>query len=228
ESLDKKNFRIAGELEAGDETIQLEKGEAARIYTGAAVPEKAGAVVMQEKTTVSNSLLELDELAAAGNFIRYKGSQVKKGELALCEGAMLTPAAIGFLASMGIAEVLIHPKPVVSVIVTGNELLPPASVLSPGKIYESNSFTLRALLQQINIPVYKTLHVKDDPAVLRDVFMNYCNESDVIIFTGGISVGEYDFVKAVLEQSGVQTIFHNVAQKPGKPLYFGMLDNKPV
>jgi molybdopterin molybdotransferase len=146
-------LQIVGEVAAGsNETIPFSPEKAVRIFTGAAVPQGADTVVMQEKATAQNGdLLISDEQLKAGGNVRLKGSEIKAGALALAEGVLLSPAAIGFLAGIGTTHVKVYPKPVVSIIVTGKELQQPGNPLEHGQVYESNSYSLTTALQQQHI-----------------------------------------------------------------------------
>ena len=150
---------IEGVMAAGsNETMTLTSGNAVRIFTGAPVPDGADTVVMQEKTKVEGDSLYIEDgNMQQGLNVRLKGSEIKSGDLAVAKDSLLMPAAIGFLAGIGVTEVLVYPYPVVSIIVTGNELQIPGTPLQPGQIYESNSFLLRAALRQLHITEVKVL-----------------------------------------------------------------------
>jgi molybdopterin molybdotransferase len=223
-------LKIAGEIPAGsNENISYSPEKAVRIFTGAAVPEGTDTVVMQEKVVLENGQLIIqDENLKQGGNVRLKGSEIKTGELALAAGSMLSPAAIGFLAGIGITKVQVYPKPMVSIIVTGKELQQPGQPLQHGQVYESNSVTLSAALQQLHISHVKMFWADDDLAILKQVLQDALNESDVVLLTGGISVGDYDFVLEAAYQSGVTKLFHRIKQRPGKPLYFGKKGNQLI
>lgn len=218
-----KELIIAGEMAAGDnKTVELGQGEAVRIFTGAAVPPGANTVVMQEKTKAENGKLIIeDENLQPGLNVRPKGSEIKSGESALPKDSRLSPAAAGFLAGIGTTEVTVYPRPSVSVIVTGNELQRPGNPLAYGQVYESNSFALTAALQPLHIYNGNVQRVHDGPNVLTDVLQQALQSSDVVLLTGGMSVGDYDFVLQAATRCGVAPLFHKVKQRPGKPLYFG-------
>ena len=225
-----KKLKIAGEVAAGsNETFTLAPENAVRIFTGAAVPVGADTVIMQEKTQVENGELKIeDESLKEGNSVRPKGSEVKAGTLALEKENVLSPAAIGFLAGIGITEVRVYPNPSVSIIITGNELQQPGEPLQHGQVYESNSFALKAVLKQLNIDNTQILYAPDKPEIVTDTLQKALEQSDVILLTGGISVGDYDFVLQAATQCGVEKLFHKIKQRPGKPLYFGKKENKLV
>jgi molybdopterin molybdotransferase len=216
-------LRLNGEMAAGaTASITITGGEAARIFTGAPLPVGADTVVMQEKVQVKgNQLIILDEELQAGSNVRPIGSEVPAKALALSKGSLLTPAAIGFLAGIGIAEVAVHAAPFITIILTGNELQAPGTPLQYGQVYESNSFTLRTALQQMQITGVSVLEVEDDLAKLQQTIADALAVSDLVLLTGGVSVGNYDYVAKALAANGVTSLFHKLKQKPGKPLYFG-------
>lgn len=228
--LQSTEFSIKGEVAAGDNTVfAFSPQESVRIFTGAAVPEGFDTVVMQEKTTANNNRVIIkDELLTQGSNVRLAGSEIKKGELAVEKGAVLTPAAIGFLASIGIANVSVHPKPVVHVIVTGKELQPPGQQLQYGQVYESNGVMLQAALEQLHIRNTVLNSVGDDADEITVAIVTAPETADIVLVTGGVSVGDYDFVVQASENCGVEKLFHKVAQRPGKPLYVGIRNRKFV
>ena len=225
-----KKLKIVGEVAAGsNESFSLSAGNAVRIFTGAAVPVGADTVIMQEKTKANNGELIIeDENLKPGTSVRPKGSEIKSGALALERDCVLTPAAIGFLAGIGITEVKIYPNPAISIIITGNELLQPGRPLQHGQVYESNSIALNAVLKRLNIEKVEILYAIDKPEIVTDTLKKALEQSDVVLLTGGISVGDYDFVLQATEECGVEKLFHKIKQRPGKPLYFGMKGNKLV
>jgi molybdopterin molybdotransferase len=225
-----KTLTIQGEVPAGaPELFLLEGNQAMRIFTGAAVPAGADTVVMQEKVQANNGQLQiLDEQLKAGFNVRLKGSEIKAGELVLSKGKQLSPAAVGFLATTGVAEVPVYPTPIMSIIVTGNELQQPGRSLLHGQVYECNSFQLRAALQQLQIDEVPVFEAKDDPQTVKDSLQNALDNSDVVLLTGGVSVGNYDFVPEAAAACGVITLFHKLKQRPGKPLFVGKKENKWV
>lgn len=223
ENWDKKSYlTVIGEIQTGNYSIEkVLANEAVRIYTGAPIPPGTDTVVMQEKINRNgNSIQILDNFLVKGINVRPQGSQTKKGELALQERQLLSPVAISFLAGIGINKVKVFSKPTVSIIVTGKELAKAEDTITEGKIFESNSIGLIAALQQLGIiPV--SVEVVDDVEVEIEQAISEQLTSDILILTGGVSVGDYDLVPASLEKCGVQKIFHKIKQKPGKPFYFG-------
>jgi molybdopterin molybdotransferase len=219
-------YTVVGEQKAGDaKTFDLKAGECVRIFTGAAVPDTANAVVIQEKVQRFETKIELENLPQLGQNIRAHGTQIKKGSFPLEKGQVLNPAGLGLIQSLGIQKVKVFRKPRVCVIVTGNELLPPGSTLSEGKIFESNSLILKAALHQIQIEPQIITGVPDQLEDTEDVLKGAFATSDLVLISGGISVGDYDFVGKALQNLGVKDIFYKVRQRPGKPLYFGKKGN---
>lgn len=225
-----RKLKITGEVAAGsNETFALAPENAVRIFTGAAVPVGADTVIMQEKVQIENGDLKIvDESLKEGNSVRPRGSEIKAGVLALEKANILSPAAIGFLAGIGITEVKAYPNPSVSIIITGNELQQPGKPLQHGQVYESNSFALKAVLQQLHIQNIQILHATDKPEIVTSTLKKALQQSDVVLLTGGISVGDYDFVLQAATECGVTKLFHKIKQRPGKPLYFGKKENKLV
>jgi molybdopterin molybdotransferase len=221
---------IEGEVAAGRiGEVHLRTKSAIRIFTGAAVPAEADTVVMKEKVKEENGrLLIIDDKLERGNNVRPVGAEIKKGELALPAGTLLGPAAIGFLTGIGITEVEIYRDPVVTILITGNELKQPGEVLELGQVFDSNSFSLRTVLRQLDIHDVSIVKVIDDPKLLDEALAAALDRSDMVLLTGGVSVGDYDFVVQSTEHCGVTQVFHKINQRPGKPLYFGMKQKKVV
>jgi len=226
---DHAHFEIIEEIKAGDYSeVNLRPGQGVRIFTGAMVPATANLVVMQEFVNAKNEFITLGKDFKPGNFIRKQGTQIKEGELALEKGVYLNPGVIGFISSLGIAKVKIFKKPIVSIIVTGNEIVKPGNELDKGQIYESNSYALQAALRQQNIEPKHILNARDTRVDLDEKIALALKNSDIVLLTGGISVGEYDLVFDALKDVGAETIFYKVAQRPGKPLWTGKIGNKMV
>jgi molybdenum cofactor synthesis domain-containing protein len=223
-------LEIVGEMRAGKQSeITLASGQAMRVFTGAPIPEGADTVVMQERVNREGDWITIaDEQVTLGMHVREKGSEAAKGTLALAQGTVLTPAALGFLAGIGCEKVLIFEPPKVAIIITGDELQELGQPLSFGQVYESNSIQLCAALQKSGIETIKVFHAADDPAALEKILGQALLASDLVLLVGGVSVGDYDFVvQSALAQS-VRPHFHKVKQKPGKPLFFGTQDETVV
>jgi molybdopterin molybdotransferase len=223
-------YTIVGEVAAGASQIKaIEKGTAVRIFTGALVPEGADTVLMQEKAKIDGVVLTvLDEKIKKGDHVRAIGSEIKKGERALTKGMILKPAAIGFIAGMGIEKVMVYPAPRIGILVTGNELQTVGSDLKEGQVYESNSYTLMAALEALNIKEIKVKQVKDDLVQITNELNSLIKETDIVLMTGGVSVGDYDFTLMAFDNCQVKTVFHKIKQKPGKPLLFGLKAEKII
>lgn len=218
-----KTLVIEGEIAAGSTNRELlPPGKAVRIFTGAPVPPGADTVVMQEKVTVTQtSLLINDEQLKKGANVRPRGSEIKKGMTALEKGQLLSPAAVGFIAGLGLSSASVIPAPRVSIIITGNELQKPGSPLAYGQVYESNSFSLTAALHDAGISNITTIHSGDNLDELTVLLYSALETSDLVLLTGGVSVGDYDFVIEASNRCKIETIFYKIKQRPGKPLFFG-------
>lgn len=221
---------ILNKIAAGDsKSYTISDKQAARIFTGAPLPLNADTVVMQEKVTVQDGdILIRDDGLQRGDYVRDKGAEIKSGEIALPAQSFLSPAAVGFLAAIGIAEVSVYSPPLVTVVITGNELQRAGKELLFGQVYESNSFALSAVLRQSAIENIELLYAEDKPDVVQETLKKALANSDLILLTGGISVGDYDYVLQATEKCGVEKHFHKIKQKPGKPLYFGTKERKVV
>ena len=222
-------YRIVGEVAAGDMSeIELKEGEAVRIFTGAKVPGKTTAVIMQEKVSVDGDKLLLETEPKEGQCIRRKGEELKEGQLVFDKGYSITPAGIGLIGSMGIEKVEVFKKPVINLITTGNELIQPGKPKAVGQIFESNSYALAAACENFGFHCQDKKQIEDDSEAIKSGIKDSLETADVLILSGGISVGDYDFVKQALEENGVEEQFYKVFQKPGKPLYFGKKGDKFV
>lgn len=222
-------FDVIGEIKAGDTNqYEINVGEAYRIFTGAPVPDNATAVIMQEKVNrIDDSIAILDDIIESKN-IRPIGEQVKENDLLLEKGHQLTPSSIGILYSLGVEFINVFQKPKITLLVTGDELKSVGEELKFGEIYESNSITIKTAALQTGFNISEIINVNDDFESIKFEIKNAINNSDVVILSGGISVGDYDFVKQSLLDNKVKEVFYKVNQKPGKPLFFGVKDSKCV
>ena len=222
-------YKVVGEIKAGDYyKKKINKGEAIRIFTGAHVPDSVKSVVIQEKVVFENNTIKLDELPKLYSNIREKGDQIKKGEIALKKGFLLNEASLGLISSLGIKKIKVYEKPKVSILITGNELISIDKKLKPGKVYDSNSILLKNVLKMSGIKKLNLYKVRDNKKHTFNSIKKAFIVSDLVIISGGISVGKYDYVKECLNDLGIKKIFYKVNQKPGKPLFFGRKDNKFV
>lgn len=226
-----RSFQLMdGESAAGSSSaVSLKPGQALRIFTGAALPEGADTVVMQEKTIVENNSLFIHDLnLKKGSNVREQGSDLEINQLALPKGTIMNPAAIGFAASLGITEIPVHRSPVVTILITGNELQQQGIPLTGSQVYESNSWSLSAALQQGGVHVINIQRVPDQLEATITLLQNALTSSDMVLITGGVSVGDYDYVVEAAAKAGIKQLFHKVKQRPGKPLYFGTKDHVVV
>ena len=219
-------YSLVGEIKAGDSYQPiLKKGEAIRIFTGAAVPDSANAVIMQEKVISKGNTIVVESKPVEEQNIRPIGEQVKNGEIALKKGIKLTSAAIGYLSSLGITEVSVYKKPSIALITTGNELIEAGQPLTYGKIYESNSIMLKTAFLNLGFDKVSIHKIEDNFDDTYNELQEAVEKNDMVIITGGISVGDYDFVGKALKKLEIEEIFYKVNQKPGKPLFFGKNDH---
>jgi molybdopterin molybdotransferase len=219
-------LRVTGEQPAGrDRGLRISPREAVRIFTGAPVPQTADAVVMQEDVTRQRDEILINSDVKAGDFIRRRGCDLAEGQRILTKGERLGEATIALLASQGIADVMVGGEATAAIVSTGDELVKAGAKLEPGEIYESNSVLLGALLERCGAVVNLVEHCRDESKSLIETIEQGI-KSDVLIITGGVSVGEHDLVKHALRDLGAQIDIWRVAIKPGKPFLFGRLPTK--
>jgi molybdopterin molybdotransferase len=222
-------YKIVGEAKAGDVFNQeLQPGQTVKVFTGASVPHSAQAVIQIEKVTVENKTLKLQENIKPETNVRQKGAQISENDIALEKGTFLNSAAIGFLAGLGFNKVKVYQKPIVAIVVTGNELVEIGNSLPEGKVYNSNTIMLQTALLNAHFGHAKTYQVKDDFESTKATLNRAITENDIVLVSGGISVGDYDFVGKALESLNVETLFYKVNQKPGKPLFAGKKEDKVI
>ncbi|HEB34482.1 MAG TPA: molybdopterin molybdenumtransferase MoeA [Candidatus Aminicenantes bacterium] len=223
------DLKIKGCIKAGDSPgIKVGEGEAVKIMTGAPMPAGADAVVMVEDTEEKERNVQIKKSIKKGENVRIKGEEIKKGQIGLKKGIRLNPASLGFLASMGYEKVKVFGKPKVSVLITGSELVKPGLKLMPGKKWESNSVVLSSVLAEVNIKPILLGITRDNLLDLERQIQEGLKNSDILLISGGISVGDYDFVQEILLRLGVDKVFWRVAIKPGKPTFFGKKGDKLV
>jgi len=208
-------------------TQKIESGKTIRIMTGAMIPQGANAVVMVEYTQTEEDKVKIFASVKKGRHIRRAGNDVKKGDLVIPKGKEIHPPEMAMLASMNRAEVMVYKRPKVALISTGDELTPLGEALKPGKIRDSNRYGLYGQVLAIGCFPIDMGIVKDQIAPLKAKFSQALNLADVLVTSGGVSVGDYDIVKDVLSQFG-EINFWKVAMKPGKPQAFGIAEGKPV
>ncbi len=216
-------LELLATVPAGESSLKtVTSGTAVKILTGAPVPSGVEAVIMQEFTEQDNGTVFLKRSVKPGENIRYKGEELRQGDIVLSAGTAVNPAVIGLLASLGYTTIKVFRKPKVALIITGNELVPPGEALQPGQIYESNSYSLVAALATMGILEVTVSQVKDNREATEQVLQKALEDADVVITSGGVSVGEFDLVKDVFTACNIQPHFWQVAIKPGKPVFFGM------
>ncbi len=208
-------------------TKQVTAGQASRIMTGAMMPEGADAVVMQEVTQRDGDEVKIFESIDKTGNVRFTGESVAEGQQVMGKGKHLRPPEVAMLASLNRPEVTVYRKPTVAIIATGDELMLLGEPLEPGKIRESNRYGLYAQVEEAGgIPIDMGI-APDDEVEIERIFRAALAKSDALITSGGVSVGEHDFVKSVLERLG-EVNFWRVAMKPGKPQAYGIADGKPI
>jgi molybdopterin molybdotransferase len=217
---DGPRLRVAQKIMAGSVGKPLEAGTAARIFTGAPIPAGADAIVMQEHTTIEGDQVHLRKKPKPGEWIRRVGSDVKNGGEILAAGRRLLPQDTGLAASVGIKTLPVFRKVRLGLFFTGDELVMPGEPLAPGRIYNSNRFTLRGLGEVFGCDVRDYGIVPDSLEATRDALRRAAAETDVIVTSGGVSVGEADYVKPAVEAEG-KLLMWRIAMKPGRPLAFG-------
>ncbi len=231
-------LRVAGEQPAGvDRKLRVLNGETVRIFTGAPIPDGADAVVMQEDVTregdpTSQTYGAAGEIivnveVAPGDFVRRRGCDLGEGQKILSAGDRITAAISALLVSQGVDDVAIGGEARAAIISTGDELARPRTKLQPGQIYDSNSILLHGLLNRAGAEIASTERCSDNPDSLRKAFQTAA-KNEIVVVTGGVSVGEHDLVQQTLRDLGVKIEIWRVAIKPGKPFVFGRLDNALV
>lgn len=218
------SLRVVGESFAGHPYAggSLRAGECIRIMTGAVVPESADTIVIQEDTQRDGDTIKFQIECRRGEHVRLAGEDLKRGSVALSAGRKLRAADLGLLASLGVPDVHVKRKVKVAYFSTGDELRAVGETLENGQIHDSNRYTLHAMLGEAGVEAIDLGVVRDDPAALRQAFALAAERADVVVTSGGASVGEADYVTGILAEQG-QVSFWNVAMKPGRPLVFGKL-----
>ena len=215
-------LEVIGEARAGHPaTVPLHAGSAIRISTGAVLPEGADAVVPVERTTAVKERIAVPEIAAGTN-VRRAGEDIPRGAVVLQAGTQLGPAELGVAASVGRAELTCAQKPRVAVLVTGDELTEPGHRLAPGGIYSSNAYSLSAQVERAGGEVIQRATVPDDAQGTRRALEDALAAADLVVVSGGVSVGPHDHVKPALRDLGVEERFWGVRLRPGKPTWFGV------
>ena len=213
-------LKVSQRIAAGSVGAPLAAGTAARIFTGAPVPPGADAIVMQEDTEAQGDDVVVKKVPAPGEWVRRVGSDIRAGDVILAAGTRLRPQDTGLVASVGIARLPVAGRVRLGLFFTGDELVMPGDPLPPGRIYNSNRFTLNGLARALDCEVRDYGIVPDSLEATRAVLKRAASECDVIVTSGGVSVGEADFVKPAVEAEG-ELLMWRIAMKPGRPLAFG-------
>jgi molybdopterin molybdotransferase len=197
-------------------------GQAVRIMTGGVMPAGCDTVIMQERATVADGRVTLGGGQQKGQNVRYAGADIQVGQVVFQPGQIVRPAELGMIASLGIAEVPVYRKLRVAFFSTGDELVPVGGSLEPGQIYDSNRYTIYGMLMRLGVEAIDMGVIRDDPAAIESAFAQAAQAADVVITSGGVSVGEADFVKQLLAKLG-DVLFWKIAMKPGRPLAYGKI-----
>jgi molybdopterin molybdotransferase len=225
-------LKLDGQLAAGankadqaNSVHEIRPGHCLRILTGAPVPDSVEAMVMKEFCQVDQDVVAIKRQARIGENIRMQGEEVEAGASVLGQGFLISPPIVGLLATLGQTSINVFKQPRVAVVSTGDELVEPGEELKDCQIYNSNSHALVAALKAVGTQQIQTYHTKDDREQTRAVLQDALAQSDVVISIGGVSVGERDYVKETFEALSVRTVFWRISIKPGKPVYFGVVES---
>lgn len=220
----KRTFELQGMQAAGDETLKLEAGKAIEIMTGASLPINADCIVPVERIIVNEHGVHIEANcpAVARQFVHGRASDHKEGAELLTPGTCISPLDIAIIASCGLADVAVAADPRISVISTGNELVAAGEPIAAQQIRLSNGPAIAAMLADHGYPDARQAHLVDEIDLLREHIAEHLQQTDVLILSGGVSMGKADFVPQVLADLGVTVDFHKISQRPGKPMWFGM------
>ncbi len=222
-------FNIQGTQHAGDPVMTLETpANCIEIMTGCVLPEGTDCVIAVERLDVQDGVATVEEgyEATRNQFIHPQGSDYRDGDVILEPGSILSPMDIAIVASCGLAEVTVNWQPSISVISTGNELIPPGAPIEPHQVRLSNGPALVAMLAGHGFSEATHEHIEDDRDRLRNRLSALLSGNDVLVLSGGVSMGKADFVPGVLASLGVEVVFHKISQRPGKPMWFGIGPNE--
>lgn len=220
-----RDFKIEGVQPAGSPQEKLENASHCyEVMTGAVLPENTDTVIRYEDVTIETLMATVNlDTVEKGKNIHFQGQDRQEGEVLIPKNKIITPAEIGVIASVGKAKVKVAKTPKVIIVSTGDELVEVEETPAPHQIRRSNSFSLVSLLEELHIKA-ETAHITDDKQQLKEKIAGYLKDYDALIFSGGVSKGKYDFLPEVFEELGVEKRFHRVAQRPGKPFWFGIAD----
>ena len=224
-----RQFHLQGVVLAGDAIQKLKYENCFQIMTGAVVPESADCVVPIEQVVIDETQATItSDAVKQGQFIHAMGTDYKKGQTLLTPGTRIGSPELGCILTSGIQYLSVAHDPRITIITTGNELVKTGEAIQPHQIYATNDAVLSALLKQHGFSNSHCRHANDSVEILTNVLSRALQESDVLIITGGVSMGKTDFVPSVLHQLGVEKLFHKIAQRPGKPMWFGRKNDKLV
>ncbi|MFX0035729.1 MAG: gephyrin-like molybdotransferase Glp [Candidatus Hermodarchaeota archaeon] len=220
-----KEIKLVGTIEIGEyTTLKLNKGEGIKISTGALIPEGADAVIKIEDTEIEKEKIKLYTSVVPGKNISKKGEDIKKGNLVLTKGIELKAEHIALLTSLGFDKIQIRIKPTLSIFSSGDELIEPGNVLKPAKIYNSNTSMISALVNLYGGMVIRGETVEDDKETIKTKIIDAIKDSQIIIFTGGTSVGTKDYLPEIVNELG-SILTHGIAMRPGSPVLIGLLND---
>lgn len=219
-----RQFRVQALQAAGDAALSLQPGQCIEIMTGASLPENADCIVPVERIVIDDgaATIEDDYVAESRQFVHARASDHAAGTELLAPGMEISPLDIAVIASCGLTHVDVSRRPVIRVISTGNELVAAGEPLAPHQIRLSNGPAIQAMLRTRGHADAEHEHVVDDPATLRERIAEHLHRADVLVLSGGVSMGKADYVPDVLAELGVKVVFHKVSQRPGKPMWFGV------
>lgn len=203
-------------------TSHVAAGECVRIMTGALIPNGCDSVVMQEHVRADGNIIEIGGSHRPGQNVRRAGEDIQQGAMVLTRGQRIRPAEMGLLASLGLSEIAVFRKLKVAIFSTGDELQPPGAPLSAGQIYDSNRYTLIGMLRELEVDILDMGNIRDDRDSIKNSLLQAASQADVIITSGGVSVGEADYIKQLLAEIG-EVVFWKLAMKPGRPLAYGRI-----
>ncbi|HTX17233.1 MAG TPA: gephyrin-like molybdotransferase Glp [Bacteroidota bacterium] len=220
---------VSAVIPAGSPGLRtIRRGETMKIMTGAPLPRKADAVVMKEHVREVNGVAIFTSPAKEGENLRRRGDEFAKGETVFVKGANVTPPVIAMSATLGFATLNVFAEPSVALVITGSEVRSPSAPLKRGQIRDANSYLISATLQHLGLSRPMILRARDSKRELKKAFARAIKKADVVISAGGVSVGDFDYVKEILSDLRVKTVFWRVAMKPGKPNYFGTRGGKLI
>jgi len=219
-----RTFPVQATQAAGDRQLSLEAGHCIEIMTGAALPEGADCIIPVERISVADgaATIETNYEAAERQFIHPQGSDHTEGTVLLSAGKRISPMDVAIVHSCGLTDIEVSVSPAIRVISTGNELVPAGASIEPHQIRMSNGPAIIAMLEQHGHTNCQHDHLVDEPELLERSIGQHLDQAEVLVLSGGVSMGKADYVPAVLKQLGVEVVFHKISQRPGKPMWFGI------